>query len=224
MEENENKEKKSNIKIILDWVQKHKVFLTLISLTLVLIFLGAPFFNYIATNKWEWQFINENNYDAWIGYYGAIIGGSLTLLGVYWTLNDQQKQFKDNIDEQRKLYEATVRPNICLSVIHTPEGVPYLRAKNFGNSNAKIIKFEINFNVPEQKDAFPEFPLINTRNLVLAPQQFIAGIIEENYLISSHIVTVIYEDEVGHEYRNSINLSSSNLSSFYISNDYDYLK
>lgn len=74
----------------------------IIAVTLLLLFVGAPFFNWIATNKWQWRFINESNYDAWIGYYGAIIGGALTLGGVWWTINDTEEKRKEDLYSSHK--------------------------------------------------------------------------------------------------------------------------
>lgn len=89
-------------------MKKNNSIIYIIAFTLFLIFVGAPFFNWIATNEWQWQFINERNYDAWIGYYGAIIGGALTLGGVWWTIKDTEKQRKDDLATQYK-------PNIRIS-------------------------------------------------------------------------------------------------------------
>ena len=37
------------------------------------------------------NFITSENESAWIGFLGAIIGGAITLIGVAWTINYQEK-------------------------------------------------------------------------------------------------------------------------------------
>ena len=81
-------------------LKEKKSILWIIVFTLLLLFIGAPLFNAIATNKWSFHFINENNYDAWIGYYGSILGGALTLGGVWWTIKDQEMQRIKNLSIQ----------------------------------------------------------------------------------------------------------------------------
>ena len=81
-------------------LKEKKSILWIIVFTLLLLFIGAPLFNATATNKWSFHFINENNYDAWIGYYGSILGGALTLGGVWWTIKDQEMQRIKNLSIQ----------------------------------------------------------------------------------------------------------------------------
>lgn len=66
------------------------IFLTTV-FTTVIVQIANPVFNDIGTK------------DAWINFFGAITGGLLTLYGVWWTLNEQQKQFRKNLKEQRKI-------------------------------------------------------------------------------------------------------------------------
>lgn len=41
-------------------------------------------------------YLKPGSENQWIGFYGAVIGGALTLLGVWWTIRDQnQKRKKD---------------------------------------------------------------------------------------------------------------------------------
>ena len=84
------------------------------SIVLALIFpfifiIIIPFFinAFINIESDYWKIISEHK-DAWISYYGAIIGGTLTLGGVWWTLNKQQEQFEKNLKEQKKISDATL--------------------------------------------------------------------------------------------------------------------
>lgn len=65
--------------------------ITILILVLFIIFAGGPLFNFIATGTLTLHFITQTNYDAWISYYGAIVGGALTLGGVWWTIKDQER-------------------------------------------------------------------------------------------------------------------------------------
>lgn len=85
-----------------NFFKNYKSFLLILIFTLMLLFLGAPLFNAIATNKWSLNFINEKNYDAWIGYYGSITGGALTLGGVWWTIKDNNSQRHKDLAIQYK--------------------------------------------------------------------------------------------------------------------------
>jgi len=52
-------------------------------------------------------FINDSNQDAWIDFFGAIIGGALTLIGVAWTIVDQNtKRREDAMDAVKPILVA----------------------------------------------------------------------------------------------------------------------
>ncbi len=52
-------------------------------------------------------FINNSNRDARIDFFGAIIGGVLTLIGVAWTIVDQNtKRREDAIDAAKPILVA----------------------------------------------------------------------------------------------------------------------
>lgn len=92
------------MKEIKKWAADHKV-LTSISVTVLFLF-GLPLLiHLIVTLNWGIGFITPDNRDAWIGFYGAIIGGGITLGGVAWTIVEQRKQLKKqkiDFEEQRK--------------------------------------------------------------------------------------------------------------------------
>ena len=47
-------------------------------------------------------FVNSENFDAWVGFYGDIIGGVITLIGVAWTIVDQNKKREDDLKNALK--------------------------------------------------------------------------------------------------------------------------
>lgn len=84
------------------------VFLTII----ICLFIFPPFIKLLAETKAFhpiFQIITEDNYEAWIGYYGAILGGALTLVGVWWTIKSEDKQKRDDkINSQRPFLKITL--------------------------------------------------------------------------------------------------------------------
>lgn len=42
-------------------------------------------------------FINDANKDTWITFFGTIIGGGATLIGVWWTIKNQEKKSKEDL-------------------------------------------------------------------------------------------------------------------------------
>ena len=85
---------------------------------LVLIF-AAPFIHFTITETSSIGFITSEHYDAWISFYGSIIGGILTVLGVWWTFMDQDKKRKEENakrdKERRDELAAQYRPIINLT-------------------------------------------------------------------------------------------------------------
>ncbi|WP_317316420.1 hypothetical protein [Longibaculum muris] len=61
-------------------------------------------------NPFGLGFIDDSNKDAWIGFFGAIIGGALTIFGVLITINDQRK---NNIQQQKE-YEKQRREDLAI--------------------------------------------------------------------------------------------------------------
>lgn len=47
-------------------------------------------------------FITVENKEAWIGFFGALIGGTETLLGVAWTIIDQNKKRQEDVKDLAK--------------------------------------------------------------------------------------------------------------------------
>lgn len=43
--------------------------------------------------------IKEADSGAWLGFYGSIIGGAMTLIGVWWTIKQQEERRKDDLKE-----------------------------------------------------------------------------------------------------------------------------
>lgn len=68
--------------------------------SIVLIIFCAPFVYSAISIKSPFGFIVPEQYDAWIGFYGSIIGGVLTVLGVWWTIDDNNKKKQEELSIQ----------------------------------------------------------------------------------------------------------------------------
>lgn len=69
-------------------------------LGVVLFMLFAPYIvNFIVEtpNPLGQGFINDANKDTWITFFGTIIGGGATLIGVWWTIKNQEKKSKEDL-------------------------------------------------------------------------------------------------------------------------------
>lgn len=88
------------------WLSKYKyIFLILLGITLW--FLIPPFINLMMNTPPIFfadffGFVNAENESAWIGFYGAIIGGVITLFGVAWTIIDQNKKRENDVKDSVK--------------------------------------------------------------------------------------------------------------------------
>lgn len=80
--------------------------------TIALIFITPIFVHCLVSipNPFGLGFIDDSNKDAWIGFFGAIIGGALTIFGVLITINDQRK---NNIQQQKE-YEKQRREDLAI--------------------------------------------------------------------------------------------------------------
>lgn len=86
-----------------------------IAFLVIMLFIIAPVALYwlvCTPNPWGWGFIKPEDTGAWLGFYGAVLGGAITLVGVVITLNKQEKTRLQEVkpilllsDSDRKVYE-----------------------------------------------------------------------------------------------------------------------
>ena len=83
---------------------KYKVLFIIVASLLIV----PPFLNLIISIHSPFGFIPLNEKSTWINFYGAIIGGSLTLVGVWWTISytemTRQKDQKEREKEKKQEY------------------------------------------------------------------------------------------------------------------------
>ncbi|MBR4060028.1 MAG: hypothetical protein IKK03_09345 [Lachnospiraceae bacterium] len=101
-------------------------------------FIVSKAVDFFVTTPSPFGFILPEHQDTWINFYGALLGGTLTLLGVWWTIyyteetrkEDQKKhenEIKDEFDrrnkETKRNLSAQYKPilTIAFNVDHIPD-------------------------------------------------------------------------------------------------------
>lgn len=79
-------------------INQKKLIKTLIStISAILGILLIPqFIHFLVYTPSPFGFIKPGEESQWIGFFGSIIGGSLTLIGVWWTINRQNRNRKED--------------------------------------------------------------------------------------------------------------------------------
>lgn len=88
------------------WIKGNKLFVIILVFAVLWIFVPPIINRMINTEALLFPdffgYVNSENADAWIGFYGAIIGGAITLVGVAWTIIDQNKKRVDDMKDAVK--------------------------------------------------------------------------------------------------------------------------
>lgn len=114
---------------------------------IILFLIFSPWItHFLVTTPTCIGFITPENQDTWIGFFGAIIGGGATLVGVWWTLFQQKKDKYDNTDPMLLMTIQTIQNGDELTLIK--------KFKNVGNCNAEIVNVEFSSPPPNSKGAY----------------------------------------------------------------------
>ena len=110
---------------------------TKIILFIIFFIFIIPFIvNYIVDIPSPFGFINDSNKEIWIPFLGTIIGGSITLFGVWWTIDNQKKQRRIDLAIQ---YRPFFRPIVPMKI----DGNSF--EENAFPSNSTEHSFETNY-------------------------------------------------------------------------------
>lgn len=71
-----------------------KIFLKAAVVVMITFFVVPPIINFWVTTPSAIGFIAYDKQDVWIGFYAALMGGGMTLLGVAWTIRCTEKTEK----------------------------------------------------------------------------------------------------------------------------------
>lgn len=96
----------TQIKKIRHWIKKHKYILVVVA-AIMLFALTPPFVNLLVSTEAFifpsfFGFVTTENKDTWINFFGAIISGGITLLGVAWTIIDQSNKRREDAKDAVK--------------------------------------------------------------------------------------------------------------------------
>ena len=88
------------------WIIKHKSILAA-TVAIIVFALTPPFVNLLVNTEAFifpsfFGFVIKENKDTWINFFGAIIGGGITLLGVAWTIIDQSNKRREDVKDAVK--------------------------------------------------------------------------------------------------------------------------
>lgn len=64
---------------------------------ILVLFFSAPFAWWVISTPSPLGFIEPQHQEAWLGFFGSIIGGALTIFGVWWTLERQEEQRREDM-------------------------------------------------------------------------------------------------------------------------------
>lgn len=94
---------------IIKWLRKHSFLIILIVLVfipiIVALFIDLPFFD---------KFSGSN--DGWLGFWGGYLGSIVAILGVYWQMREENKQWKEDINREKREKYVEVRPFLTMNV------------------------------------------------------------------------------------------------------------
>ncbi len=149
--------------------QKYKKIILLVS-GIILLLLIPPIVNMLISTKAFFLpnflgFIDSENESAWISFYGSLIGGVITVIGVILTINEQNKKYHEEIKD-------SIRP-ILIADTYKEVGIKndgnnkiyecILSCKNMGKSalfNPNIYNIECTLK-GIKVDVSPNIPLIS---------------------------------------------------------------
>ena len=83
--------------LIIFFINLLKIIFATIIIVAIIVFIIPFIVNLIieTPNPFGLGFINDSNKDTWISFFGSIIGGGATLIGVYVTIKSQEEQRKN---------------------------------------------------------------------------------------------------------------------------------
>ena len=95
-----------------------------------------------------------------------------------------------------KTIKLSNRAIVSMYLISSKKGT-YIKIKNFGKFNAKILSFNSDVDIDQAKanDIYP-FPLVGLNNIYIAPGTTKIALIDNKYLNNNHWISVTYHDDL----------------------------
>jgi len=100
-------------------VKKGAKFVLIIVGVIIYSIIVSKVVDFFVTTPSPWGFILPEHQDTWIGFYGALFGGALTLIGVWWTIcyteetrKDDQKKHENEIKDEFDRRNIEIKKNL----------------------------------------------------------------------------------------------------------------
>lgn len=107
---NEATKEKAKVKAkIISYMGKYSLLIILIVLAFIPIMVG------LLMNTSFFDGISGSN-DGWLGFWGGYLGSIAAILGVYWQMHEENKQWKEDINRERKEKYVAARPFVTMDV------------------------------------------------------------------------------------------------------------
>lgn len=105
--------------LIIFFINLLKIIFATIIIVAIIVFIIPFIVNLIieTPNPFGLGFINDSNKDTWISFFGSIIGGGATLIGVYVTIKSQEEQRKNDLAIQYRPYLKIEKKDIQFNAI-----------------------------------------------------------------------------------------------------------
>ena len=204
---------------------KQSLLIKVVVLGLIVLFVSPFLINFILSHSNIFCFVKEYNSSAWIGYFGSIIGGLLTIFGVIITINAQAEFNRKDQEAQNDLNEKNLRseyfPNliiekidenefhdrtvgICIDSTNNNDILAFLRIKNIGDNLAKNL--QVQCIVDNQDDKGTVY--ICTGYIVKNDEYYLSIYGDSKMELSNPIQISLYftyEDSIEHIYQIKVN-------------------
>lgn len=82
---------------------EQSLLIKIVVLGLIVLFVSPFLIDFILSHSNIFCFVKQDNSSAWIGYFGSIIGGLLTIFGVIITINSQAEFNRKDQEAQNVL-------------------------------------------------------------------------------------------------------------------------
>lgn len=204
---------------------KQSLLIKIVVLGLIVLFVSPFLIDFILSHSNIFCYVGKDNSSAWIGYFGSIIGGLLTIFGVIITINSQAEFNRKDQEAQNDLNEKNLRSeyfpnliiekvdeneiycasaNISIDSTNNNDILALLRIKNIGDNLAKNL--QVQCIVDEQHDTGITY--ICTGYIVKNDEYYL-GIYGDSKMESSNPIQIslyfTYEDSIEHIYQIKVN-------------------
>lgn len=204
---------------------KQSLLIKIVVLGVFVLFVSPFLIDLILSNSNIFCFVKQDNSSAWIGYFGSITGGLLTIIGVIITINSQAEFNRKDQEAQNDLNEKNLRseyfPNLIIEKVEEGEFycasanisidstnnndiLALLRIKNIGDNLAKNL--QVQCIVDEQHDTGITYICTG---YIAKNDEYYLGIYGDSKMELSNPIQIslyfTYEDSIEHIYQIKVN-------------------